>query len=152
MIDKSKTLAVTGHRDLDKTLDIKKLESIFIEYIKKGINTFLIGMAVGFDSICFKCLYKLKNQYDIKLICCIPCENQQRYFNERDKKQYEEFLSVSDENIYISKEYTPYCMMKRNKFMVDNCSVLVAYLRKLSGGTKQTVDYAKTKQVLIEYV
>ena len=152
MIDKNKTLAVTGHRDIDKTLDINKLENIFIDYIKKGIDTFLIGMAVGFDSICFKSLYKLKKEYNIKLICCIPCKNQDKNFSEKQKKEYKKFLSESDENIYVSEQYTPYCMIKRNKFMVDNCSVLVAYLRKLSGGTKQTVEYAKSKQVLIEYV
>lgn len=152
MIEKSKTLAVTGHRTVDKTLDEKKLKDLFISYIEKGIDTFLIGMAVGFDSICFKCLYKLKKKYDIKLICCIPCENQDKFFTDKQKKEYATFLQVSDQNIYVSKTYSGYCMMKRNKFMVDNCSVLVAYLRQDKGGTKQTVDYALTKGVLIEYV
>ena len=51
-------------------------------------------------------------------------------------------LSVADEVIYVSREYTPYCMIKRNMYMVDNSSVLVAYKRRESGGSANTVNYA----------
>ena len=34
-------------------------------------------------------------------------------------------------------------MMVRNRYMVDRSSLCLCYLRKASGGTKSTVDYAK---------
>ena len=58
-------------------------------------------------------------------------------------------LSVADQKVYVSKEYTAWCMQKRNEFMVDNCSVLVAFLRQEKSGTGNTVRYAVKKQVMI---
>ena len=52
-------------------------------------------------------------------------------------------LSAADEIRILSDEYTPYCMMKRNMFMVDNSSLLVAYKRREEGGTAKTVRYAE---------
>ena len=34
-------------------------------------------------------------------------------------------------------------MQQRNKYMIDNSSVLIALFNGKAGGTKQTVDYAK---------
>ncbi len=58
-------------------------------------------------------------------------------------------LDSADEKIYVSEEYTKNCMFKRNMFMVDSASVLVAYLNTDRGGTFQTVNYAKRKNVNI---
>lgn len=33
-------------------------------------------------------------------------------------------------------------MLERNKFMVDNSSLIIALFNGLSGGTKTTIDYA----------
>lgn len=42
-------------------------------------------------------------------------------------------------------------MFVRDRFMVDNCDVLVTYQRRKSGGTSYTVNYAKSKGInLIE--
>ena len=51
---KEKTLAVTGHRKLSLDLDIYRLEDIFLSQIEKGIDTFLVGMAVGSTLFVFK--------------------------------------------------------------------------------------------------
>jgi uncharacterized phage-like protein YoqJ len=58
-------------------------------------------------------------------------------------------LSVADQKIVISEEYTAWCMQKRNQFMVDNSSVLISYLRENKGGTLNTVNYAKKKNIKI---
>ena len=56
----------------------------------------------------------------------------------------------ADEIIVLSEEYTPYCMLKRNRFIVDNSSVLLAYLKEEKGGTKYTVDYAEKKDLKLK--
>lgn len=150
MIIKEKTCAITGHRKIYGQLNRENLKKSFIELIENGYNTFLNGMAIGFDSICFRILLELKEKYPIKIIACIPCENQAERFNNIQKKEYERLLSLVDEKILINKEYTAYCMMKRNKFMVDNASFLIAYLREEKGGTFKTVNYAKEKGLQIK--
>ncbi len=137
-----KTCAVTGHRILEKDFDSNKLEKTFLKLIEEGYENFLIGMAVGYDTLCFRILEKLRKKYPIKLIACIPCRNQSAKFSEKQKNEYDEMLKVSDKNLLISENYTPSCMQKRNMFMVDNCSILVAYIRKNFGGSVNTVNYA----------
>lgn len=141
-----KTCAVTGHRFIKEDIDFIELKEVFIDLIKKGIDTYLIGMAVGFDTLCYKILEKLKEDYQIKLVACVPCINQDRNFTPLQKKVYRDMLKKADVTIYVSTEYTPYCMQKRNMFMVDNSSVLVSYLRENKGGTYNTVKYAEKNQ------
>lgn len=148
-INKLKACAVTGHRELQKDIDVDKIESLFNQLIDHDFNTFLIGMALGFDTLCFHILEKIRRERKIKIIACIPCKNQDYKYTDYQKKEYARMISVADEKIVLSEQYTPYCMLNRNKFMVDNCSVLIAYLRKDKGGTKYTVNYAQKQNVSI---
>ena len=152
LINKNITCAVTGHRNIQDKIDTEKLKNIFIDLIEKDYKYFLIGMAVGFDMLCFEILYNLKKEYDIKLIACVPCENQSKVYSIKEKEKYDEFISVADEVVLVSKNYNRYCMFKRNKFMVDNASALVAYLREERGGTKNTVKYAEKSNINIIYI
>ena len=147
IINKYTTCAVTGHRTLPRNFDKEKLKKVFIKLIKDGFNTFLIGMAVGFDTVCFQTLEKLREEYPIKIIACIPCRNQSCRFSENQKIEYNRMVSVADEKIVLSEEYTPSCMQKRNEFMVDNCAFLVSFLIRNYGGSYNTVRYAAKKQV-----
>lgn len=142
-INKAKTVAVTGHRVLLEDFDEIKLKKVFLELLLDGYDTFLIGMALGFDTVCFKVLEKLKKDNKINIIACIPCSTQSSKFSIKQKREYDRMLSTADGKVLISEDYTPTCMQKRNVFMVDNASVLVSYLRRDFGGTKNTVNYAK---------
>ena len=148
-INRTTTCAVTGHRKIEDDLDKNKLEKTFITLVDGGYDTFLIGMALGFDTICFQSLEKLREKKPIKIIACVPCRSQAEKFCAKDKKEYERMLSAADEIRLLSGEYTPYCMMKRNMFMVDNSSLLVAYKRREEGGTAKTVRYAEKRGIKI---
>ena len=142
-LDIIKSVAFTGHRQVEFDFDYKKLELFLQDLIEKGYQNFYIGMAVGFDSICFKTLEKLKRSYQhINLIACIPCLEQDKNFSFRQKESYRKMLEKADFKVLISQSYTPFCMQERNMFMVDNCSLLVCYMIKNSGGTYNTVNYA----------
>ena len=142
-LDIIKSVAFTGHRQVEFYFDYKKLELFLQDLIEKGYQNFYIGMAVGFDSICFKTLEKLKRSYQhINLIACIPCLEQDKKFSFRQKESYRKMLEKADFKVLISQSYTPFCMQERNMFMVDNCSLLVCYMTKNSGGTYNTVNYA----------
>lgn len=147
-INKARACAVTGHRVI-KNIDTEKLKLLFYSLIEKGYDTFLIGMALGFDKLCFEILREIRKEKNIKLIACIPCQNQDLKFSLSQKNEYRKMLEEADENYYVGKEYTPSCMQKRNEFMVDNSSLLVAYLRQNKGGTFNTVKYAEKKNQII---
>ena len=148
-IDKEKAVSVTGHRILREDLDKEKLKNALLTLAIGGYNTFLVGMAIGFDTLCFNLLEEIRRIKEIKIIACIPCLDQAKRFSFSQKKEYERMLSVADQKIVISEEYTAWCMQKRNQFMVDNSSVLISYLRENKGGTLNTVNYAKKKNIKI---
>ena len=144
------TCSVSGHREVKKDLDETVLRNIFTKLIKNGkINTFLIGMAIGFDTICFKILEEIRKTEKIKIVAVIPCKNQDYNFNVQQKLEYDRMLSSADEKFLVSEEYKKGCMQKRNRYLVDNSSVLVAYVRKEKGGAVYTKNYALKKGVPI---
>ena len=148
-IIREKTICVSGHRYIGSDLREGRVESFLRKFIEKGFNTFLIGMALGFDTLCFQILERLKEKNDIKIIACIPCPEQPSKFNKKQKEEYLRLLSVADEKVILSEEYTPYCMQKRNQFMVDNSFAVLCYLNRNSGGTFNTVSYAKKQNVFV---
>ena len=100
-------------------------------------------MAVGFDTLCFQILEEIRNEKEIYLVSCVPCKAQSKNFSKEDKIEYDRMICSADKVIVLSEKYTPYCMLKRNIFMVDNASVLVSYVRKSSGGSVHTLNYAE---------
>lgn len=150
-INSARTCAFTGHRILYEDFSKEKTKEVIEKLIEGGYDTFLVGMALGFDTECFKILEEIRKEKQIKIIACIPCECQAERFSLKNKSEWERMVLSADEKVILSKEYTLNCMQKRNEFMVDNCSVLVAYLRKENTGTAKTVKYAvKTKKMIIK--
>lgn len=148
-----KTVSVTGHRVLPKNFDKARVVFAFLGLIKKGYDTFLVGMALGFDTVCFEILEHLRLTYKIRIIACIPCINQAKTFSDSDKVKYVKMLDSADEIIYVTdKPYTNTCMMLRNIFMVDNSSILLAYCTKNKGGSYNTVKYALQKGKEVSYI
>lgn len=147
-----KNCAFSGHRLLGNDFNSENLECCIIESINQGYTGFYVGMALGFDTICFRILEKLREVYDIKIIACIPCENQADKFSQFDREEYFRMIDVADEKIVLNANYHRGCMQQRNKFMIDNCSKLICYLRENKGGTMFTVNYAKNKNLEIIYI
>ena len=151
-IDKNKTCSFTGHRILPKNFDVEKLEKAVYKAVNDGFDTFLVGMAIGFDSLCFKVLEGVRLENDIKIIACIPCSDQSEFYNEKQKKEYKRMVLSSDDKVILSEKYYNGCMQVRNEFMVDNSSRLIAYLKVTGGGTYSTVKYAVEKGIEVEYL
>ena len=148
-IIREKTICVSGHRFIGNDLKKERVEGFLRKFIEKGFNTFLIGMALGFDTLCFQILERLREENNIKIIACIPCPSQPKRFNQKQKEEYFRLLSIADDKVVLSDEYTPYCMQKRNQFMVDNSFAVLCYLNRNSGGTFNTVEYAKKQNVFV---
>lgn len=140
----NKTCAFSGHRNLNYgDFDITLLDRVVLNLIKNGTTDFLCGMAVGFDLEAAQSVLRYKEQYGIKLIACLPCGNQSERFSLKNKKLYERIIELCDEVVTLAPAYYNGCMQARDRYMAENSDVLVCYLRKESGGTFYTVNYAK---------
>lgn len=145
--------AFTGHRNVRDDLDLNVLTSVIKNLIEKGYATFLNGMAKGFDLIAAQCVLQLKEQYPhIKLIACVPCPDQDKYFSKEDKITYRKVLDCCDEVKLLSNRYHKGCMLLRDRFMVDNSSCIVAYFRGDEGGTQYTLSYSEDKEIEVYLV
>jgi uncharacterized phage-like protein YoqJ len=165
VLNKLKTLCFTGHRSQklpwrfnendERCITMKKELKEQLEIsINEGYDTFLSGMALGFDMICVETLLELKKKYKhIIIIGVLPCKDQDCKWPEKEQKRYRKLLDQLD---YIRCKYDKYigaeCMLERNRFMVDNSSKMIALFNGQNGGTKSTIDYAKKRGLDIEII
>lgn len=150
---KNITCCYTGHRNLPKT-KIKQIHDLTMQeterLISQGYRRFYTGGALGFDTVAAIVILKLKNRYpDIKLNLALPCSSQTKGWKASDVELYENIKKSADEVYYISDEYTSSCMLDRNRYLVDNSSVCIAWLSSFRGGTVYTVNYAKRNNLEI---
>ena len=86
--NRQKSACVTGHRTIEDYSLRKDTEKRLKALVERGYSTFYVGMAVGFDTLCFQILEKLREENDIKIIACIPCPSQPERFSFSQKKEY----------------------------------------------------------------
>ena len=145
------TACFTGHRSIplmQRGTVRKKLEKTVRGLIGKGYRYFGAGGALGFDTMAADVILRLRNEFpDIKLILVLPCKTQVDRWSEKDRKIYEKQKAAADKVIYVSETYYNGCMLVRNRRLVDNSSVCVAYLTHAGGGTAYTVRYAEKSGV-----
>ena len=82
----------------------------------------------------------------------MPCKNQDQGYSKEDKIRYQNLLKKASKVIYLGDEYVNGCMQIRNRFMVDNSSLIIAYMYAERGGTLYTVNYAKKKEKDIIFI
>ncbi|MET3508274.1 SLOG family protein [Halalkalibacter oceani] len=153
--DINKTACFTGHRpsrlgsydpySAKNKLILYKLRDIIKEQISNGTDTFITGMALGIDQWAARIVLKLKTKHpNVKLIAAIPCINHSNKWNSQSKQEWQNIIDKCDSVHYVSEEeYTPWCMQKRNEWMVDNSSSVIAVHDGSKGGTYNCIKYAE---------
>lgn len=141
------TCCFTGHRKLSasKLGRIKELIAEQIDYAySKGFTRFVCGAALGFDMLCEQAvLEKKKTCPDVTLVLVLPCVCHYENWREEDKKEYSEIYRQCDECYCMSGQYTERCMQLRNRAMVNDSAMCIAYLENYKSGTAFTYKYAK---------
>ena len=156
--DVFKTAAFTGHRteklpwknneNSYTALSFKRhLKSTLEELIVTGCINFLSGAARGFDTIAAEAVLELREEYPwISLTVVLPCENQAEKWSNEDKVRWEYLIEKADHVLHLGGEYDKGCMFRRNRYLVDNASLLIAaYDDSGIGGTAMTLAYAAEK-------
>ena len=156
MTTNQNSCAFTGHRPKsfpwkydeaarDCILLKEVLAAQIAELADKGVTDFLSGMALGVDLWSAQIVLHLQKKCPaIRLHCILPCEGQELKWSASMQVQYNTILQQASEVVYVSREYTPDCMLKRNRYLVDHSSILLAvYNGTCRSGTGATVRYAQ---------
>lgn len=147
-----KTCALTGHRALPPDFDKNRLCDTLEELIKGGCDTFLCGMAEGFDLLALDCLADLRQKYKFFIEACIPFEGQELSFRDLEKARYRNLIQWCDRKTVLFESYQNGCYLVRDRYMVDCADFVLAYCTKSTGGTAYTVKYAKEKNIPVQFI
>lgn len=110
----------------------------------RGYRHFISGMAQGGDLLFCEAVLRLKQAHpEVVLEAAIPCQSQADRWTPRQQERYRRLLAQCDLETLIQKDYTPDCMQRRNCYMVDRSSLMIAlYDGSPGGGTCSTLLYA----------
>lgn len=153
----SSTACFTGHRSLPSGDALRALrvatENAVRDQICQGYDTFIVGGALGFDTLAQQILTELRNEFPyIRIVMAVPCPEQDARWPAEDRRVYRDLLESADARILIAREYSRNCMLKRNRYMVSRSSVCIAYHTHAGGGTDYTVHYAQNRGVTVIHV
>ena len=142
-----KSCCFTGHRIIkadDKPDIFERTIAVIRELYERGITNFICGGALGFDMVAADAVIYLREYQlrDITLELVLPCRDQDMKWKNYERKKYAEILKQADKITYIAEKYSPECMVRRNRLMVDKSIHCVAYIYKNFGGAASTVRYA----------
>lgn len=153
---KIKKCTFTGHRPQnlpfgfneadERCIALKQtLRNEIVKQIEEnGVTHFITGMAIGVDMYAAEIVLGLKSSYDgIILESAIPCETQAAKWTEEQRDRYFDIASQCDKETLIQRPYTPDCMNKRNRYMVDQADHIIAVWDGRPSGTEKTARYAQ---------
>ena len=154
-VNTSITCCFTGHRpdklpwgtdeNDPRCLELKeKLMRALEQAYIAGYRHFICGMARGADLYFAETVVALRAQKkDITLEGARPCESQADSWPEEEQKRYNGLLDQCNYETLVQYHYDRGCMMRRNRYMVDRSSRIIAvYDGVPKGGTAQTLAYA----------
>jgi uncharacterized phage-like protein YoqJ len=148
-------ISFTGHRKiLNQYYPHKVWNPICTEVVKiledLKPDMILSGMALGFDSVACEAAIAL----NIPFKAIIPFKGQETAWPYKSQKRYNDYLTKAQEVIILSEgKYEAWKMETRNRYLVDNCDmVLACYDDSQKGGTGNCVRYAQSKNKEIKII
>ena len=164
-MDRKKTCCFTGHRpnklpwgEDESDPRCLRLKGSLARAVEKaytaGCRQFISGMARGCDLYFAEAVLALREaEPDILLECARPCQAQADGWPEAERARYQAILDRCNLETLVQHSYDRFCMIRRNRYMVDRSGVLIAvYNGTPKGGTFQTLAYAMKKGLVIHTI
>lgn len=148
------TCCFTGHRESklpwrsyesdDRCLRLKQRIYDVVEAVyADGIRHFICGMANGCDLYFLEAVLLFRRDHpDVTIEAAIPYAGQAEHWREELRARYFALLEQCDCKTVVQQAYSGGCMMRRNRYMVDQSRVLIAAYNGEPGGTMNTMLYA----------
>lgn len=149
----------TGHRLFsaeEKSVAEEKLDRVIGKLTDRGAGfaarRFFTGGALGFDTLAAEAVLRARDRMKeeghatgaVSLELLLPCEGQDRYWQDSDRAEYRRIISLADSVRVFAPHYFSGCMQIRDRALVDSADLCVAWLRpgETDGGTAYTVRHA----------
>ncbi len=144
----------TGHRPEKLSLSESEVKPLLAKAIdtaiENGFTTFITGMAPGVDIWAAEIVLEKKRENDaLHLICAVPHPDFEKCRGFFEEQRYNCIIKNADYVTAISDHYYKACYQKRNEWMVDRSSLVIAVWNGQPSGTKNTIDYAKRRGVKV---
>lgn len=141
----------TGHRPdtmpapkskAETLLKLKLYEAVNAA-AEAGVTRFLNGGARGFDLMAAEAVLALREKHEgIALTLELPSPRHADGWPAAEKERFERIVKASAEVHYAADANFPFAYLSRNRALVDPSDCCICYLKKTSGGTVYTVNYA----------
>ena len=137
----------TGHRPEKLNCSEQEVIALLQKKIRYaydlGYTTFITGMARGVDIWAAEIVLEERHRYpDIHLICAIPHPDFESRWKAEWQQRYRAILMAADFQKTICPSFSKGCYQKRNIWMVDHASLVLAFFNGEPGGTANTITYA----------
>ena len=141
----------TGHRpeklNVPEEIVIEKLKGAIEDAFSDGFTDYITGMSRGVDLWAAEAVLELKKEFShVKLICAVPFDGFENSWEMEWQERYRRILISADEVYYISDRYSRGAYQKRNEWMIDHASMVIAGYTGAAGGTRNTIAYAKRQR------
>ena len=154
-----RSVCFTGHRTLPLLRSaagsalVRNTDAAIRRAFKRGARRFYCGGAEGFDLLAGKLvLLEQARHLDIHLVLLLPYTGFGEGFSAGDRAELQRQKKAAEEVVYLSNHYFPGCMAVRNRQLVEDADLCIAYLTHTPSGTAQTVGFAREKGVEVVYV
>ena len=153
-MERETTCCFTGHRpnklpwgDNETDPRCLALKAAIMREVEKaydrGYRHFICGMAKGCDFYFCEAVQALRDaRPGVTVEAAVPCETQADRWKEKDRERYEQLIGLCDYETMVQRQYDRNCMLRRNRYMVDRSSLVIAAFDGSMGGTMYTVTYA----------
>ena len=157
--ERSQTCCFTGHRPAKlpwgsderdprclalKRSILRELERLY----RLGYRHFISGMALGCDLYFAEAVLELKEIYPaITLEAALPCSGQADRWSEEYRRRWQSIVDACDLETVVQEHYDRWCMLRRDRYIVDRSAAVLAAFDDTPGGTKYTLDYAAKQQL-----
>ena len=160
-IETSRTCCFTGHRPdklpwgpderdprcaaLKRSL-LREVEGLY----RRGFRHFISGMAMGCDLYFAEAALELREKYpELSVEGAVPCPTQAERWPEPLRRRWRDILDQCDLETVVQQNYDRYCMLRRDRYMVDRSAAVLAVFDGTPGGTQYTLNYAMDKKLAI---
>ena len=110
----------------------RELEGLYL----RGYRHFISGMARGADLYFVEAALALREKYpSLTVEGAVPCQSQADRWPAAERARWRSALDACDLETMVQHNYDRFCMHRRDRYMVDRSSVILAAFDGTPGGT-----------------
>ena len=109
-----------------RALKVRLRDALDAAY-EAGYRHFICGMAQGCDLYFCELALALRQRHgDVSVEAAIPCPTQADGWPRAQQERYRRLVAACDYETLVQSSYSPGCMQRRNRYMVDHAALLLA--------------------------